>query len=990
MRLPVHHCSMEMFSPLRRRLLPLAFLLCFSFADLLAQTPDTAILRGRATDTSQRAIAGVEISVENNLTGFKRKVTTDTDGSFEMGGLSIAGAYSVNATKSEFDPVHLTVTPEGGTTANLDFQMGVAGVHSTVVVTGALGEIRTDEDQIGNFLDTQQITQTPLPNRRITYLPLLNAANRPAINQGDVFMNQDLFTTNGQGRRQTWFELDGSNGIDMWGRQTVFSNVPIDAVQEMTVISNAFNAQYGFGGGSVVNIVSKSGTDQLHGKVLGMWRPAAPEAALSGFTTGNASSGNDITSDILKQGAGTLSGHLPRSVYYAGSIEYSAQDRASPVTSPIDRGSFVGKYRGYLGFLRLDHQINTANSVFLRANSDVFSDSNPNGIVGGNTLPTVARTFHRRTYSVELGETAVLSPTFLNNLRAQFQLASPITEFDPAIFGTQYVVPISSGGTFTSGTSQSALLMNRQYEVSDTASKTIRRNQIAFGGSVIVARNGGNSKEFGGPIYQGSFTYKVCTLSTAACESSSYLDNIANVASYTQSYGNASYSVDDTVWSLFLQNDLQLTRALTLNLGIRYEDQTFTDARKNVAPRAGFTYDLSGRGKTVFRGGFGIYYSQVVDNSQANYSLTGPTGVFNYSASAGQIGFPSTVASAPLPALPPSAPVPVRTLYIRPGRSSQYNPFFATSALYNYPNKLLNPYSEQWSLGLEQSVADDWILSVDYIGTRTVKIVRPLDLDAPASFIRTAQGMTRSPQAANCTRPLWQLYYTQHQTACNPLAATNPQPPYSLIQSDVNDGNAYYEALDVNLNHRFHQRSSLLISYVYSHTIDNVDPDLPSQNPNDPLRPGEAERGNALFDQRNRLVVSGYVVAPLRIYAGGVLTLAGGLPYNIVTGTTNSGDTGGTTDRPVINGSIVGRNTGRGTPIYDFSPYLERRFQITERVGINLRAEAFNALNHANFVGFSGTYGNGPIAGQGFGQPLAGVTNQLPAREMQFSADVRF
>ena len=88
----------------------------------------------------------------------------------------------------------------------------------------------------------------------------------------------------------------------------------------------------------------------------------------------------------------------------------------------------------------------------------MFDDTNPNGIVGGNSLPTVDRIFHRRTYSNEIGETAVLSPTLVNNVRLQFQLASPITEFDPVVYGTQFQVPISSGGTFTTGTSQSALL----------------------------------------------------------------------------------------------------------------------------------------------------------------------------------------------------------------------------------------------------------------------------------------------------------------------------------------------------------------------------------------------------------------------------------------------------------------------------------------------------------------------------------------------------
>ena len=86
-------------------------------------------------------------------------------------------------------------------------------------------------------------------------------------------------------------------------------------------------------------------------------------------------------------------------------------------------------------------------------------------------------------------------------MRVQFQLASPITQFVPVIYGTQYAVPISTGGTFTSGTSQSALLMNRQYQANDTLSAQWGKHPVKFGADVIVAHTGGNSKEFGGPIY---------------------------------------------------------------------------------------------------------------------------------------------------------------------------------------------------------------------------------------------------------------------------------------------------------------------------------------------------------------------------------------------------------------------------------------------------------------------------------------------------------
>ena len=651
----------------------------------------------------------------------------------------------------------------------------------------------------------------------------------------------------------------------------------------------------------------------------------------------------------------------------------------------------MGHYRGWLALLRVDHQVSDRNNLFFRGNSDSFYDTNPNGTVGGNNLPSVDRIFRRRTYSAAFGDTAVLGPALLNNLRLQFQLASPITQFDPVIYGTQYSVPISTGGTFTSGTSQSALLLNRQYEVNDVVSATRSRHNITFGGDMIRAHNGGDSKEYGGPIFLGEFIYNTCTASLSVCESPAYLDDINNVKSYVQSYGNGTYSVDDSLWALFIQDDYRLRPDLTLNLGLRYDRQTFTDAGRNAAPRVGFAYNVRGDGRTVIRGGFGIYYSQIVDNSAANYALSGPTGVFNYTAGPGEVGFPSSVAEAPLPAFPAGAVAPVRSLYLRPGQSTYLNQFFPTSTLVGYPNQLLSPYTGQWTFGVERRIKQGWVLSVDYDGSHTLRVNRPLDVDAPAPFIRTAQGQMRSAQAANCTRPFWTWWYSQNNMTCDPNSATSPQPPYGLIQSDVNDGYGFYNALDVNLVHHFTQGVSMLASYTWSHTINNVDPDVPGQNPNDPNLTSIAEKGNAIFDQRHRFVLSGVYEGPWKVQMGGIASLASGLPYNITTGTANGGDNGGETDRPVINGAVIARNAGRGRPIYEFSPFVGREFALyQDAVRLDLRAEAFNIFNHANFVGYSGTYGNGPAPGPGFGQPLAGITNQLTAREFQFSFKLIF
>src|SRR5690242_16613619 len=298
----------------------------------IAQTPDTASIHGQVVDQSRAAVPGVQVELMNRANGSKRKATTDAVGKFAISSLPVAGAYDLTASKQGFATARLQgITLTGGMAANLDVRLDPAGATTEITVTGVVGEIRTDEPQLGMQLSAPQIDEVPLPNRRITFLPLLNAANRPAINQGDVFMNENLFTANGTGRRQTWFEIDGSSGNDVWGRQTIFTNLPLDAVQEMAVLTNAFSAEYGFAAGAVVNIVTRSGSDRFHGDLEGLWRPADTSARLSGFTSSNATSGNQLTSDSLRQVAGEFSGPIGSSARTHFVVAGEYRDRKSAV-----------------------------------------------------------------------------------------------------------------------------------------------------------------------------------------------------------------------------------------------------------------------------------------------------------------------------------------------------------------------------------------------------------------------------------------------------------------------------------------------------------------------------------------------------------------------------------------------------------------------------------------------------------------------------------
>src|SRR6185437_7614944 len=237
--------SMDNRMPRHFRIAGIVAMLMFEASSLAAQTPDAASIRGTVVDASHVAISGAEITLTSTLSGAQHRALSDATGRFSFAGLP-AGNYSVLAHKDKFADLRSYLTLAGGAGATLQLQLNVSAVNTQIVVTGAVGEVRTDEQALGDHLGSVQVEETPLPNRRITYLPLLNAANRPAINQGDVFMNQNMFTTNGS------------------GRQTIFTNIPEAAVQEITVLENAFSADYGATSGGVVNIVTKSGGKDYH------------------------------------------------------------------------------------------------------------------------------------------------------------------------------------------------------------------------------------------------------------------------------------------------------------------------------------------------------------------------------------------------------------------------------------------------------------------------------------------------------------------------------------------------------------------------------------------------------------------------------------------------------------------------------------------------------------------------------------------------------
>jgi len=389
----------------------LAALLLLLGSAAWAQTRSTATLRGQVTDTSGAAVAQAQVAVANDATGVTRSAETSGDGSYALASLSLTGEYRISVTKPGFATAqHAGIQLQAGQVAVLDFVLHVAGSVSTVTVYGTPEGVQTQTAQQETRFDLQKIENTPVLGRKLSTLPLLNSAVRPARGTGDLFLNNTLYVINGGGRRQTTYALDNATADDSWGRQAMFTAIPFTAVQEFTVLTNALSAEYGRTTGSAVNVVTKSGTNAFHGELVGVWRPGSLQARMP--------LASQRTADKLAQGSGTISGPLLRErTYFLLSQEYTAQDRDAVITSPLAPGIYTGNARQSLFLARLDHRITDANALSLRLNFDRLNDTNPADAVGGATLPSAARIFRRNTYSAMLSETATLSNHLVNEAR---------------------------------------------------------------------------------------------------------------------------------------------------------------------------------------------------------------------------------------------------------------------------------------------------------------------------------------------------------------------------------------------------------------------------------------------------------------------------------------------------------------------------------------------------------------------------------------------
>jgi hypothetical protein len=320
----------------------------------------------------------------------------------------------------------------------------------------------------------------------------------------------------------------------------------------------------------------------------------------------------------------------------------------------------------------------------------------------------------------------------------------------------------------------------------------------------------------------------------------------------------------------------------------------------------------------------------------------------------------------------PASQLPARDITIRAGLSDfyreQFNRFGLNfDRLSNYPDKLVNPRSQVFTLGAEREFFKGMFFGADYVHQHWSKLDRTVDLNAPTAFTRTAPGQVRTVGTANLTRPIL------------PVAGGVRQ-----VNVIMNRGVADYDGLQTQFSYRGNRKMYAQVSYTLSKATNTFEPDGNGIGPNESniTQLGEIERGPSVVDQRHRGVITFFYRFPFDFTAGTVSMFASARPFNATTGLDNNGD-GINNDRPVVNGAVISKSAFRGTPTSDVAAFVEKSFRTSEHTSLLIRLEGFNLFNHGNFLGRGVTvYGDAAVAAPTFGQFVGGVgssPNAIPA-----------
>jgi len=814
-----------------------------------------ASIEGVAKDQQGGVLPGVIVTLRNQDSGVTRTSTTDTDGRYRFLALP-PGRYHLSAELSGFASKDVgDISTTIGLSVTQDFAMGIQAVQESVTVTGEAPTVDTTKSEVAGVVTQQQIQSLPVNSRQFLNLALL----MPGTSQDAArsFYNN---VTIGAGTSfySNAFLVDGVNNT--WAEEgEPRQNFPQGAVQEFKVNTSGFPAEFGLATGGLVQIVTKSGSNRWSGEAFEYFRDKSLNALNKFEQERHDQFGDPKPGFRRNQFGGSFGGPIVKNrTHFFVSAERTKTDQFITVSTGKPQfysaleGTFPAPVTSNLFVGRVDHQINTAQTLFFRYGQEGGKKTCLG--CGGTGAANAGFDFQKPAYSAVVGHTWVVSPRLLNEMRFQYAYAEyqvipggqqPFTtvgDYPPdrisvnRIQRSLYLPSLSYGNGFDE------IGPEKRYQFKDTVTFSREKHNIKLGVDF-------SHIPFADDALYNLNGYYVFGTDQFLDGSPQSIANLKTPSFFGASVPAVNSSLPTQHLAWFIQDTWRPAATVTVDFGLRYDRQfgsfnedVTLDPRvvaavkalgstadpksrgdaNNFGPRAGVVWDLQGKGSSVVRAGFGVYY----DNIRTLNNMIGEQRNFSQ--------FSIAIVNPPYPD-PYLGKDPVT---------------FASNAPANLnvlADNFKNPQAENYSVGFTQKINADVSIHVDgvYVHSQGDRI--KYDLNLP-----------------------------------NPVTGVRPLPAYGFIDQDRSILTSDYRAMFVRLDKRLSHRYTYLISYTlakgddvgsratnnggFFHVTDQSNPSL--------------DEGPSDTDRRHTLVASGTALFPWDMTLGAVWTFRSAAPFS--------------------------------------------------------------------------------------------------------------
>ncbi|HUP45470.1 MAG TPA: carboxypeptidase regulatory-like domain-containing protein [Thermoanaerobaculia bacterium] len=917
-------------------------------------------ISGTVADEGGGILPGVTVTATNIATGVERMAVSNEAGRFRIA-LS-PGTYGLSGELSGFQAAQVKrVVVNIGTDVALNLTLR-PGLTETLTVTTSAPVIETTRSEVSSVVNERSIENLPANGRNFIDFVLTTPGVVRDVRLGDISFAGQRGTLNS-------LVVDGANNDNTFFGQaagrTGSGRAPYqfsqDAVKEFQVNSNAYSAEYGRAGGAVINVVTKSGTNEFHGTVFNFYRDRSlntkdyiseinnrPKSPYH-FDQYGASLGGPIVRDkhFFFANYDAQRNSLPNLVILGGgritNFPTDADSQRGLVTLQALAGSYSQQQNQDVYLLKTDHELGGNNHLAARYNRQSFKGVNleRGGITNAAEHSGNSNVF---TDSFSLVFSTVATGSFFNEVRAQYLKDQEPGEANSALPEAS----ISQGGNHV-------LDIGRNFF--SPRETTIKRYQLADTATYV----------FGNHTFKGGFDYNrddILNFFPGNFSGSYRFDSLADFANgrasrFVQAFAGEGTSGPTTnpdleETGLFLQDEWRVNPSLTLNLGLRYDKQDIAqssvrnpDAQllaagyrtdeipidgNNIGPRLGFAWTPRADGRTVVRGGYGIFHGRttsiMVGTAHSNNGINVQTITFTGSLIP---AYPSIYTS-----IPTGAALPRPNIFV-------FDPDFES------------PEVQQSSLGIEQQIGTDFAIGLTYQYVQGDDLPRSRDVNVSNPEIITAT------VAGGGTRT-----FTRYNG--------RPFANFARVIAFESTASSRYNGITLDVQRRFANNWQARLAWTHA-TVEDDKPDATAVVPftfddakyiSDPLNIGAA-RADGDNDVRDRIVLSG--VWSLDSYAqnitnnvlralasgwtlSGIASYQSGQPFTPVVSADLNND--GNSRNDIAPGFT--RNSQRLPSQVDVSPRITRDITLFYDTRLQLIAEAFNVLNRSNVNGVNTTF----------------------------------